>query len=715
MSGRAIDRYRPPASKSQSDQEHLPKADQEEAGSHAEQPLPRTSSVHGGKEADADKVLIREVLAEFDAKSQPLEKSESEKVQLPVPSGRSRQRQIMEKATSQFARGARIIGAPLVWIGVAAFCGGTGFAAFSWLFSIPPVPDCDRVWFFTPSSDKLYCAEQAVRSGNEEALISGLKLVEELSSSNQLLQKNASFLQKEWSKALLQRSHEKATQDDLEGAIKLAKELQPNSPSYRDAKNLVLELEKVQTREKELWKNIEPALKAKDWSAAETALQNFPQSGEYQQRMFNRLKERIVMERMAHNQLQQLRELVKAASPNDAETLGRAVQLAMQIRPNSYVQVEAQEDIRRWSTSLVELAEKSLRQGNVEAAIAVSQWLPATAPLTPEVRDLVWFNQARQAIQKNDTNTAIREQLWQLTMLLSAISRIQSTSPIYAQVQGLVPLLERRVQDLNQLALASFVASTQQPQTLQLAEKIAQMVTLERPYRIQAQTLIADWRKDIQRVQDRPYLSYARQLAASGSVADFQAAIAQAAQIPLGRALRPEAQAAIFDWRQQIQVIEDKPILIQARKLAQQQKLPAAIQEATKIASGRALYKEAQTAIAQWTRTIQLAEDSPILEEANALASRGAVGAAINTAYQIAPGRVLYDEAQTAIAQWNAQLEATRRSRGYREDELGNRGDLTWQEPAGDRPDDSPRRRSEPDIPPSNPEPPPPPPELPPP
>jgi hypothetical protein len=61
--------------------------------------------------------------------------------------------------------------------------------------------------------------------------------------------------------------------------------------------------------------------------------------------------------------------------------------------------------------------------------------------------------------------------------------------------------------------------------------------------------------------------------------------------------------------------------------------------------------------ILDWTTTIQIAEDKPILDEAKDLAYVGSLSAAINMASQIAPGRALYDEAQRAIALWKAERE----------------------------------------------------------
>jgi hypothetical protein len=87
--------------------------------------------------------------------------------------------------------------------------------------------------------------------------------------------------------------------------------------------------------------------------------------------------------------------------------------------------------------------------------------------------------------------------------------------------------------------------------------------------------------------------------------------------------------------------------------------LTAAISTAAQIRPGRALYAQAQKAIAAWVAQVQTSQDRPILEAATALATQGRFDAAIATAAQIPPQRALYKEAQTAIASWSAQKAAS--------------------------------------------------------
>ncbi|NEP55159.1 MAG: hypothetical protein F6K65_42795 [Moorea sp. SIO3C2] len=199
------------------------------------------------------------------------------------------------------------------------------------------------------------------------------------------------------------------------------------------------------------------------------------------------------------------------------------------------------------------------------------------------------------------------------------------------------------------------IANLRQKPSLEAAIEQVQEITAERPQRQQAQTLISHWRKEIERIEDRPFLAQAHQLADKGDKTSLQAAIAEAQKIEQGRALRIEAQTDIARWTKQIQVLEDQPRYNQALELASKGQLQAAIKTARTIQSGRALHNQAQQSIGEWTRRIQVAEDRPILDEAEELAYDGRLSDAIAVAGRIAPGRALYREARNAIAIWDAE------------------------------------------------------------
>jgi len=190
---------------------------------------------------------------------------------------------------------------------------------------------------------------------------------------------------------------------------------------------------------------------------------------------------------------------------------------------------------------------------------------------------------------------------------------------------------------------------------LEMAIAQAAAISPKRPGRLHAQTLLAQWRKELQSMQDRPLLARAQQVAKSGKIGNLRSAVAMATLVRPRRSLRIEAQTNIADWTNQIEIIEDRPIINNARAIASSGQLGRAIDVASAIRPGRALYNEAQGLIGEWVYQIQLAEDRSILNQAASLASQGYLSRAIDVASGIAPGRPLFGEARGSIAQWAAE------------------------------------------------------------
>ena len=165
------------------------------------------------------------------------------------------------------------------------------------------------------------------------------------------------------------------------------------------------------------------------------------------------------------------------------------------------------------------------------------------------------------------------------------------------------------------------------------------------------------------RSEDVARLAKARDLARPGGLGDLNAAIAQASQIPAGNPRYQEAQGEIRDWNRQIQTIEDQPYLDRAQAMARGGTIPelqAAIAQASNITADRALYRQAQQQVSNWRYQIQLQEDQPYLDRAIAFGNAKDYGAAIDAASQIRRGRALYPEARSQMKRWRREVEAKR-------------------------------------------------------
>ncbi|MCG8364533.1 MAG: hypothetical protein MJA27_14540 [Pseudanabaenales cyanobacterium] len=543
----------------------------------------------------------------------------------------------------------------VLWLILLTGSSCVGFWATAWLTRIPPLPNCEEISTYSADSDRLYCAKTLAETKAADHLTAAIALAAPWPETHPLYAESQPLLAS-WSKALLDVARKHVHKGQLAVAVGLAEQIPETSPTYSDAQASIQGWQAEWERGQAIQAHVQQSIQSRDWRQAREALQGLKQlyTDYWLQHQFRRLQQQIRIEQQAWSQLEQARELAYFGQP---EGLGAAIALARQINLQSRAWVEAKDEIDGWSHDLLFYSFKRWELGDLDGAISAVQQVPADPTLAPEAQDLIQFSHAQRLASSVSNWRPSLEQIFYLLEAITATQQIPARSPFYQSAQTNLQNWREQLKDLIHLQLATLVAGLGRQSTYQLAIQQAQLISPDRPQRTQAQTLVAHWRKEIQRLQDWPYLRRADQLAAVGTIPALQAAIAEARKVELGRALRIEGQTRIWAWINQIQVIEDQPILNQANRLASQGKLRQAIETADKIQSDRALYATAQTSIKDWIRRIQIVEDSPILRDAEELAAEGSLTAAIAVAAQIAPGRALYAEAQTAIAIWEAERE----------------------------------------------------------
>ena len=539
----------------------------------------------------------------------------------------------------------------LLLTGSGIFCGW----ALMWLTRIPPLPDCDQVTPFHSESDLLYCAKAQARTGEPNSLVQSVLLTANWPRTHSKYDESQEVL-KDASEQILVLANRWAQAGKLDDAIDLAEKIPLNTPLRKSAQAVIFEWRQDWEQGRAIESRLKPALAASDWELAKTHLQEFKalQSDYWRTTRYVFWQQQFLVEQQAWNQLLQARAL---AGTNKIENLRQAVVLARDINLRSQVWQAAEQDIDAWSKTVLDVALQRWQVGDRAGALELASVVPPSPHLLPAAQELLALSHAQTlAAQADPSGVAPRYgHMFGLMAAISAVNQLPANSPYAADDLSSVDQWSEQLSDLRRLTFSDRVARLGQRLTYEWAIHQAQMVEVDRPRRIQGQTMVAQWQANLQRIADRPILVEARSLARPGTIAALEAAIAKASEVELGRALRVEAQTLVAEWQQEIQVIEDRPMLDAAVALAEQDKLPEAIAEANKIQPGRALHSRAQGLVQEWTATIQIAEDKPILDEAKDLAYGGSLTAAINLAGQIGPGRALYAEARNAIALWKAE------------------------------------------------------------
>lgn len=554
-------------------------------------------------------------------------------------------------------------GASFKWskvVGSATLAFGTLAAtAFLWLTRLPPPPNCRSLSAAPTSMERLYCVRESTQVGDVPHLLAGIEVVSQWDSSDPLYGEAQESLV-DWSHKLLWLAKERLAESDFEGAIELANQVPADSPVHAEAQAAIADWKAQWQQGEEIYAASIDALKQQEWNKASDLIVDLGnlEHDYWRLQRTEELTETVAAERTAWNTLRQARLLVKGNQP---EKLSQAIALVQAVGRERYIWHQVNAELTQWGKTVTAVSLKRWQAGNLDGAIALALPVPLDYVPDPIVKDMIHYGRAVElATHPDSVWQPSWEQIWQLREATNSARQIQPNSPLYTQAQAQMQDWQAQLQDLTQLQFANITASIEHPFTYQLAIDQAQIIAAGRPRRLQAQTLAAYWGQEIQRMQDRPYLRAAERVAALGTIASFQQAIGIANQLQQ-RVLWNEAQAAIAQWHDQIEIIQDKPILTEAQTLADAEKLLEAIAKADTIAPDRALYSQAQAAINGWQiklDEIEIAADRPILAEAQDLAARQRYTLAIETAAQVGSDRALYNEAQAAIAQWEIERQA---------------------------------------------------------
>jgi hypothetical protein len=540
-------------------------------------------------------------------------------------------------------------------------CGGASALAVAYIFQLPGLPNCPAVfWPLASASMRFECARIAASKESANDLLEAIALVDGVPQDNPM-REEANRLVELWSQEVLKLADELFHDGKLNEAIAAAQKIPAKVTAAKLVESRIKTWKTTWQQAETILQKTEAALRKRDWKLAfAQAIKLLDLDCRYwQTTRYDDLNTRINTARADGNKLYEAERLAAAGGLDN--TL-KAMKMAQEIGKDSYVYGLAQKAIRTFGQQLLDLAQDALNRRNLQAALSIVDKIPDAAKLSEPIKDFTIMANAQA-------------QVWQDTVagLEAAIAqaqRIRPDRPFYKKAQQLITRWQYEIEGLAQLERARAIAIDGSPGNLAAAIATAALISPSNPRWADAQRQVQAWRAEIQTLEDRPVLDQADQLAAMGSPEALQAAIAQANQVTAGRALASEAQSKSRQWRKQLQTMQDQPYLDQANAYAQAGNPRAAIATAEQIQSGRALYDEAQGNITTWRNQIQAEVDRAAAERAQAqaqqtldsarqLAGTGtsvALANAIAMASQASPSGSLRTDVDAAINEWSWQL-----------------------------------------------------------
>jgi hypothetical protein len=510
-------------------------------------------------------------------------------------------------------------------------CGGSAALALAYIFQLPGLPNCPAVfWPLASASMRFECARIAASKQTANDLLEAIALVDGLPADH-AMREEANRLVELWSQEVLKLAEDSFQQGKLQDAIDAAQKIPARVTAHKLVEEQVKRWQTIWAKAEKAYQNAEAAMKKRQWRQAfQFAIDLLNLDNHYwQTTKYDELTHRINTARIDGNKLYEAERL---ADDGGLANLLEAVKLAAQIRPESYIYPLAQEKIKGFGRKMLALAEETLERRNLQEAIAIANKIPENAKLAEEVKDFT--------ILANAQSQAWQDTVVNLETAISQAQRVQPNRPLYKKAQQWILRWQYSIAGLAQLERARLLVQARGG-SLEAAIAAASLISTANPRYREAQAQIQSWQSEIQTSQDRPILDQAEQLALLADVASLQAAVNQATQITSGRALYKESQGRIQQWTSQIQQIQDQPYLDQARAYAAAGNLRTAVKIAEQIRFGRSLYNEAQTAAAPWRKQIQaeadqaqaqndLAQAEHTLQDARQLASVGLVASLAN-------------------------------------------------------------------------------------
>ncbi|MDZ8237811.1 MAG: chromosome segregation ATPase [Nostoc sp. ChiQUE01a] len=534
--------------------------------------------------------------------------------------------------------------------------GSVAFLATAMLLKLPAAPNCPSIfWPLASASVRLHCAQLAASKNTVNDLLQAIALVNELPENHPLHAEINRFTE-EWSRDILQLADGSFQTGNLEEAIATARKIPQDLAAYKLVDEQVDKWQTTWSKAEGIYNNAIAEVRERRWQSAF---------------MLSARMLRVDNQYWAGTKYDQLNKLI-ATAREDGDKLGKAeilarsqvvdnlleaIKLAESIGQESYLYQKAQEAVPAFGRKMLELAQAKLDKRDADEALDIARQIPESAKLQAETDDFIAIADAQRSAWLGNISG--------LEAAIAQAQQIDPSRPVYEEAQQLIARWQLEIEDVAHLEKARVLASQGTVNNLTAAIAQVQLIPASNPRGTEAREEMGRWRAQVETIEDQPYLERAEQIAIFDDINSLQAAIDQASQIRRGRALYPEARRKIRTWAGKIQRIEDQPYLDQARELALSGNLPAAISAAQQIASsGRALAGEAQAAVDDWQGQIRTRENWRKAQETAAAGTPEALVEAIRLADRVSNNSILRMDANLAIDQWSQQLLDIARSQG---------------------------------------------------
>ncbi len=525
--------------------------------------------------------------------------------------------------------------------------GGLVYLALGLLLNPRAVPNCPEI--FVPMSSaslRVYCGQLAASKETLPDLVAALNLIKDISPDDPTRSYVNTNIQK-WSNIILRLAEISFQEGRYDEAVSAVKNVPNNVPAYKIIAKRLMQWEETWTKAQAIDKEARELLASSKWvNAYAVAVELTHLNNRYwATTKYQELADLVQTAKADSAKLDEAHALVKNS---DLADLLKAIEMASKIDNKSFAYTEAQAIIATAAKQMLGLARVQLDRNNWQSALEIAKKIPEAPDIKVELQDTIGLCEAQSHAKVgtvSDLETAI-----------SLLQSIKSDSPMYSRAQKFLGSWQLEIQDLTALQRARSFAAIGTVKDLESAIIEAQRIPSNNPRGKEAAQTIAQWRKQIETVQDTPYFTAAENLANGGAPNGLNRAISQLNQIRPGRALYPQAQQKIQRWTADLERAQDGPILERAESFANSGNLRSAVEMGSRIGSGRAMYAQAQLKVRDWESQLQATDNlSAARRLANSNNPESLLGA-IAAAARVPRSSPLREEARSLMNEWSDRM-----------------------------------------------------------
>lgn len=527
--------------------------------------------------------------------------------------------------------------------------GTIGFTATSLLLQPSAGSSCPKIFWIVASASKRLYCAQL--EADKKTTDSLLKAIAlvEALPKDHPLRPQVDQYVEDWAEQILDLAEKEFQAGRIENAIATVKKIPEKAKAYQLVEARIQKWESIWQSGEQTLTEIETHLRKSNWNYAFRLAVQLLNLGND---YWATVKYNQAVQKiyLAREESSQLDQAFALYKRGGVENWLKAISEAEKIKPESYAYQEAKNLLSKVKDTLIQYANNLAQKEQWQDLKDVARQIPESLTLEKEVEE--W-----EAIADAGINSDFGTVEGLQAAILSA-EQIEPQSRFYAQAQQMIKRWNLEVEDVTKLTQAREKAQVGDVQNLNEAIEQVKLIAAGHPRYQEALGEIRRWTRQIQVIEDQPILNQAREIAVKGDIEALQTAIAQASTIGSSRALYQEARGEIRNWRETIERQEDQPILDQAVSLANVRDYVAAIQVAQQIRRGRVLYPETRSNVRRWQQEVQAQRD---LQQAEAIAQSRTIEAlsrALNIAQNIPSATDVNSQKIEAIDRWSYQLLA---------------------------------------------------------